>query len=248
MTIDKPDVTSLSVIIPTLNEASHIDGVLEDLSHGETLDVIVADGGSADTTVDQAAAHGARICQGPPGRARQMNQGAAMARGEIMFFLHADSRLPAGFDRVIRRALEPADVAAGAFSLGIDADSQRFRMIEYGANLRSRYLGMPYGDQGVFIRAERFRQCGGFPDLPIMEDFAIMRQLGKIGRVVTVPQRITTSSRRWRRMGILRTTLVNQAIIIGYLLGVPAGRLSRWYRRSRGLDRSPRSSDPGLSS
>lgn len=245
MTIDKPGVTYLSVIIPTLNETAHIDGVLEDLSQGEALDIIVADGGSTDTTVDQAAARGARICQGPSGRARQMNQGAAMARGEILFFLHADSRLPAGFDRVIRRVLETADVAAGAFSLGIDADSRKVRMVEYGANLRSRYLGMPYGDQGVFIRAALFCQCGGFPDLPIMEDFAMMRQLGKTGRIVTVPQRITTSSRRWCRMGILRTTLVNQVIIIGYLFGVPAGRLSRWYRRSQGLDRSPRSSHAG---
>jgi len=240
MTTGKSSVPCLSVIIPTLNEAAHIACVLEDVLQGEAIDVIVADGGSTDTTIEQAAAHGARICQSPPGRARQMNQGAAMARGEIFFFLHADSRLPAGFDRVIRRTLDAANVAAGAFSLGIDADFKKVRIVEYWANLRSHYLGLPYGDQGMYVRAGLFHQCGGYPELPIMEDFAMMRHLRKAGRIVTVPERISTSARRWRRMGVLRTTLINQAIIIGYLLGVRADRLSRWYRRSRGLGRSHR--------
>jgi rSAM/selenodomain-associated transferase 2 len=227
----------LSVIIPTLNESAHIDGVLQDLSHGDATEIIVADGGSRDTTVEQAAAHNVRICQGLAGRARQMNQGAALARGTILFFLHADSRLPAGFDRVIRRTLDAAHVVAGAFSLGIDADYGKMRMVAYWANLRSRYLGMPYGDQGLFLKAVRFHQCGGFPELPIMEDFAMMQRLRKTGRIVTVRERLYTSPRRWRRLGVLRTTLTNQAIIAGYLLGVPADRLSRWYRQSRRLDR-----------
>lgn len=232
MTTDKPGVPRLSVIIPTLNEATHIDRVLEDVLQGEALEVIVADGGSSDSTVEQASALGARIHQGLPGRARQMNQGAALARGTIFFFVHADSRLPAGFDRVIRRELAAANVAAGAFSLGIDAASKKIRIVEYWANLRSHYLGLPYGDQGMYIRAALFHRCGGFPELPIMEDFAMMRHLRKTGRIVTAPERIHTSSRRWRRMGVLRTTLINQAIIAGFLLGASAERLSRWYRRS----------------
>jgi len=243
MTTEKSGVPCLSVIIPTLNEAAHIDRVLEDVSQGEAIDVIVVDGGSTDTTVEQASARGARICQGLPGRARQMNQGAAMARGALFFFLHADSRLPTGFDQVIRRELDAPNIAAGAFSLGIDAAAKKIRIVEYWANLRSHYLGLPYGDQGMYIRATLFHQCGGFPELPIMEDFAMMRHLRKTGRIVTAPERIYTSSRRWRRMGVLRTTLINQAIIIGYLLGVSADRLSRWYRRSRGLDRAHRSRD-----
>jgi len=241
MTTETSGVPRLSVIIPTLNEADHIGRVLDDVSQGEAVDVIVADGGSIDSTVAQASAHGARVTQGPPGRARQMNQGAALARGVIYFFLHADSRLPPGFDRVIRRELGAEDVAAGAFSLGIDAEFKKVRIVEYWANLRSHHLGLPYGDQGMFLRAERFQQCGGFPELPIMEDFAMMRHLRQAGRIVTAPERIYTSFRRWRRMGVLRTTLINQAIIIGYLLGVPADRLSRWYRRSRGLQRADRS-------
>lgn len=245
MTTEKSGVPCLSVIIPTLNEAAHIDRVLEDVSRGEAIEVIVVDGGSTDTTVAQASARGARIYQSPPGRARQMNQGAAMARGALFFFLHADSRLPPGFDRVIRRELDTPTVAAGAFSLGIDADYKKIRIVEYGANLRSHYLGLPYGDQGMYIQAALFHQCGGFPELPIMEDFAMMQRLRKTGRIVTAPERIYTSSRRWRHMGVLRTTLINQAIITGYLLGIPAARLARWYRRSRGLDRSHRSCGEG---
>jgi rSAM/selenodomain-associated transferase 2 len=226
----------LSVIIPTLNEAVHIDGILSDVRQGDALEVIVADGGSVDATRQRAEAHGARICCGPAGRARQMNQGASLARGSLLFFVHADSRLPAGFDRVIRRELAADNVAAGAFSLDIDHHYKKIRMVAYWANLRSRYLGMPYGDQGLFLKAARFHQCGGFPDLPIMEDFVLVRRLQRTGKVVTAPERIRTSSRRWQRLGVLRTTLINQVIVTGYLLGVPVDRLSRWYRRSRGID------------
>ncbi|HSO19656.1 MAG TPA: TIGR04283 family arsenosugar biosynthesis glycosyltransferase, partial [Desulfosarcina sp.] len=176
---------------------------------------------------------GVRTCRAPAGRARQMNLGAAMARGTFLFFLHADSRLPAGFDRVIRRVLADSRVAAGAFSLEIDAADRRLRMVAWGANLRSRVFGLPYGDQGLFLRASRFQLCGGFPDLPIMEDFVLMRRLRKMGSIVTVPERILTSPRRWRDQGVLRTTLINQAIVMAYLLGIPADRLRRWYRRPR---------------
>jgi rSAM/selenodomain-associated transferase 2 len=223
----------LSVIIPTLNEAAHIDAVIGDLLRGDVQEVIVVDGGSCDDTLQRAAVHGVRTCQGPAGRARQMNQGAALAQGTYFFFLHADSRLPPGFDGVIRRVLADGGVAAGAFSLGIAGEAAGLRMVTGGANLRSRLFGMPYGDQGIFLRAARFQRCGGFPDLPIMEDFALMRRLRREGRIVTVPEQILTSSRRWRRQGILRTTLINQAIIAAYLLGVSPKRLRRWYQGPR---------------
>jgi rSAM/selenodomain-associated transferase 2 len=165
-----------------------------------------------------------------------MNQGAAMAGGAVYFFLHADSRLPPAFDQVIRRMLDKAGVAAGAFSLGIDDEAGKLGMVAWGANRRSRWFGLPYGDQGIFMPADCFHRLGGFPDLPIMEDFAMICRLRRMGRIVTAPERIQTSSRRWRRQGVLRTTLVNQAIILGYLLGVPAERLSRWYRRPRCME------------
>ena len=222
----------ISVIIPTLNEAAHIDRVLTEVLLGKAVEVIVADGGSRDTTPDRAAARGVHVRRCPAGRARQMNQGAALARGDVYFFLHADSRLPAGYDDIIRGTLAGEGVAAGAFSLGIDAASPGLRFIAGCANLRSRGLGLPYGDQGLFLRADRFQACGGFPDLPIMEDVVMVRRLRQTGRIVTVPERIRTSSRRWRRLGVLRTTLINQAIVAGFLLGVPAAHLTRWYRRS----------------
>jgi len=221
----------LSVIIPTLNEAAHIDRVLAEVSRGEAVEVIVVDGGSGDATMEKAAAHGARVSRCPAGRARQMHRGTVLAQGDLYFFLHADSRLPAGYDSIIRRTLASPRIAAGAFSLGIAADAPGLRFIEGWANLRSRRLGLPYGDQGLFLRADRYHACGGFPDLPIMEDVVMVRRLWKAGRIVTVPERIWTSPRRWRRLGVLRTTLINQAVLAGYLLGVPAERLVRWYRR-----------------
>ena len=155
-----------------------------------------------------------------------------MANGNLLFFLHADSRLPVGYDRIIRRTLASSSVVAGAFSLGIAADTPKFRMVEYWANLRSRYMGLPYGDQGFFLRAALFHQVGGFPDLPIMEDYAMMLLMRKYGHIVTVPERLYTSPRRWLRLGVWRTTLINQAIIMGYFLRISPHRLSRWYRRS----------------
>ena len=221
----------LSIIIPTLNEADHIDRILGQASRGEGVEIIVVDGGSTDATRERAAAHGVRLSGSPVGRARQMNQGAALARGEIYFFLHADSRLPRGYDGVIRRTLEDDDVAAGAFSLGIEADTPGLRFIESWANLRSRWLDLPYGDQGLFLKAARFRACGGFPDLPIMEDVVMIGRLRRTGRIRTVPECLYTSPRRWQRLGVLRTTFVNQAVLTGFLLGVAPGRLARWYRR-----------------
>lgn len=221
----------LSVIIPTLNEADHIDSLLTQALQGERVEVIVVDGGSTDATRDRAAAHGVRLRRCPAGRARQMNRGASLARGELYLFLHADSRLPADYDGIIRRTLADGRVAAGAFSLGIDADSAGLRFIARWANLRSRGLGLPYGDQGLFLTAARFRTCGGFPDLPIMEDVIIVGRLRRAGRIRTVPERLYTSPRRWQQLGVLRTTLVNQAVLTGFLLGVSPERLSRWYRR-----------------
>ena len=236
------DLPYLSVIVPTLNESNHIDAVLADVLKGDALEVIVSDGGSWDDTLRRAAVYDVRMCQGVPGRSHQMNRGAAVARGAYYLFLHADSRLPDGFDRIIRRVLADASVAAGAFSLGIEAAAGKMRLVAWGSNLRSRLLGLPYGDQGIFLRASRFHHCGGFPELPIMEDFALMRRLRRWGRIVTTPEQIRTSPRRWLRQGVLRTTLINQAIIAAYLLGVSPERLLRWYQGGRGSSRS--SADP----
>jgi rSAM/selenodomain-associated transferase 2 len=227
----KPE--TLSVIIPTLNEADHIGPLLDQLGRVRDIEAIVADGGSRDATVVAARRAGARVIETSPGRARQMNRGAAAARGRLLFFLHADSRLPGGFDGPLRRALATPGVSAVAFRLAIDAPGAGLRFVEFWANLRSKYLQMPYGDQGLGVTAARFREAGGFPDLPIMEDFELVRRLRTRGRIAILPAALRTSPRRWLHLGVGRTTLINQAIVCAHLAGLPPQKLARLYRRSR---------------
>jgi rSAM/selenodomain-associated transferase 2 len=170
----------------------------------------------------------------PAGRSKQMNLGAAAATGEILLFLHGDSRLPLGFDRLIRQVMsEKQPPIAGAFRLGIDAPQISLRWVEQGVNWRSQVCQMPYGDQGIFLRAKVFKEIGGFPDLPIMEDFELIRQLRQRGKISIVPQPVMTSARRWLQKGILKTTLINQLMVLGYLGGVSPARLVELYHRKK---------------
>lgn len=193
------------------------------------VEVIVVDGGSQDRTVELAASCGTQVLFSPPGRAQQMNTGAAAATGDVLLFLHADTCLPSGFDRQIRRALSQPGVVASAFTLRIDAPAKGLRVIEFGVNCRSRYLQMPYGDQAIAVRAGVFREIGGFPNLPIMEDFELVRRLRRLGRIVLIPSPILTSARRWQTLGMMKTTLFNQFLIAAYFLGFSPTRLARWY-------------------
>ncbi|KGF72107.1 glycosyltransferase [Neosynechococcus sphagnicola sy1] len=234
-----PPSPHLTVIIPVLNEAPTLPKTLVGLQGIESLEVIVVDGGSQDHTVAIAQALGARVITAAVGRAKQMNAGAAIATGEILIFLHGDTQLPTGFATMIPAALAVSGAIAGAFALQIDAPQPAFRWIEAGVNWRSRWLQRPYGDQALFLNASVFRACGGFPDLPIMEDFEFVRQLARRGEIVIVPTPVVTSARRWQRLGIWQTTLINQGIVVAYLLGVPCHSLAHWYRRSRGFPISP---------
>ena len=222
----------ISVIIPTLNEATNLPTCLP--ARFKDVEVIVADGGSRDGTIDVAIAKGWRVCPSALGRAKQMNAGAGMASGDIFLFLHADTRLPEDFALHVRRILSKPDIIAGAFRLRIDAPMRKLRIMERLANWRSACLQMPYGDQAIFLRAEQFRAVGGFPDLPIMEDFEFVRRLRKRGRIATAPVPVITSSRRWEEKGVWRTTLINQICIVGYCLGVAPSRIHRWYDGNRG--------------
>ncbi|MBE9140102.1 TIGR04283 family arsenosugar biosynthesis glycosyltransferase [Nodosilinea sp. LEGE 07088] len=219
----------ISIVIPTLNEASNLPQVLATIPAVASLEVIVVDGGSSDGTQAIATAWGARTVASLPGRAHQMNQGAALAKGSVLLFLHADTRLPHGFEPIIHQTLAQPEVVAGAFELAIDSSRRALRWVEWGVNLRSRHFCMPYGDQAIFIKADVFRRLGGFPDLPMMEDFELVRQLCKLGKIAIAPAQVLTSDRRWRSLGILRTTLVNQIVIAAYLLGVDPHTLARWY-------------------
>jgi rSAM/selenodomain-associated transferase 2 len=223
---------SISVIIPTLNEAPNITGTIQSVRNaGDASEIIVVDGLSSDDTRSLAKAAGATVVESEPGRARQMNAGAAEAKGEILLFLHADTKPPQGFDEHIQRAFETQNIIAGAFELQIDGQGKGLRRIEKLANWRSRTRQMPYGDQGVFLKADTFREIGGFPLMPIMEDFELMRRLKKRGRIIISPIAALTSARRWRRHGVLKTTLINQIIIWAYYFGISPTRLARWYQK-----------------
>ncbi|NEU72583.1 glycosyltransferase family 2 protein [Hassallia byssoidea VB512170] len=223
----------ISIIIPVLNEASNIEGAIASTQPSTNIEVIVVDGGSQDDTYKIADDLNVTIISSIPGRAVQMNKGAIVAKGDILLFLHADTQLPSAFDVMIRTALQKSGTVAGAFALRIDAEVASLRLVEWGVNMRSRFWQMPYGDQAIFLTKETFNKIGNFPELPFMEDFEIMRRLKRIGRITIIPVPVITSARRWLQKGICKTTLINQIVIIAYLLGVPPQRLVSWYRQKK---------------
>jgi rSAM/selenodomain-associated transferase 2/rSAM/selenodomain-associated transferase 1 len=227
---------TLSVVIPALNEEARIERAIGSaLQADREVEVIVVDGGSSDGTVQRARATGAVVIEGSAPRSRQMNVGARFARGDALLFIHADTTLPPSYDRDLFEALGRSDTAAGAFELGIEGAGFGLRAVEYMAAMRSRVFGLPYGDQGLFVRASLFYEIGGFREMPIMEDFELMVRLAKRGAVTVAPRPVVTSARRWKALGVVRATLINQVVIAGYLLGVSPERIARFYRRERGL-------------
>jgi len=223
---------AISIIIPTLNEAESITATMKSAQACTGVEIIVADGRSSDGTGEVAKGLGARLLTITGGRAKQVNAGAMAASSDVLLFLHGDTRLPGGFDKQVLNLLTMPGTVAGAFALGIDGPEIGLRIVEKLANFRSRVFRMPYGDQAIFLRANLFRSIGGFPEIPIMEDFVFMQRLKKEGRVVIAPIAVTTSSRRWKKLGILKTTLINQAVLLAYFLGSDHERLARWYRKA----------------
>jgi len=226
-----PETSRISVVIPTLDEGDYLDATLDPLQRGPDVEMIVADGGSRDRTVEIARARHVRVVDGPPGRARQMNLGAAAAGGDVLLFLHADTHLPQDFPQHVHGTLAQPGVVAGAFRFRIAGARGSLRLIQWATNLRSRLQQMPYGDQALFLRADTFFRQGGFADLPIMEDYDFVQRLRRIGRIALAGADAVTSGRRWNRFGPWRTTLLNQQIIWAYRCGVSPSRLARWYRR-----------------
>jgi rSAM/selenodomain-associated transferase 2 len=225
-----PATPELSIIIPTLNEGPAISRTLGAIGRNPAIEVIVTDGGSSDDTCAQAKAWGAGIVHAPPGRARQMNRGAAEARGDFLLFLHADTILPPDFAAQIRNSLARPGVSAGAFRLKIEPELKGLHLIERLANFRSRVWQLPYGDQGLFLSAKLFRETGGFPEMPFMEDVAFIRKLRRSGKIALTPAAVVTSARRWEKVGVWRNTLYNQLFLTAYGLGVKPETLARWYR------------------
>jgi rSAM/selenodomain-associated transferase 2/rSAM/selenodomain-associated transferase 1 len=231
------DITpkGISVIIPALNEAHNIADTITKTGHGNNTEIIVVDGGSSDDTVSIARQLGATVIESSPPRSQQMNHGADAASKDILLFLHADTLLPENYNRYVLGALEQPGVVAGAFELCIDSPVLSLRFIECVANWRSRYLKTPYGDQAIFMFSKVFHQMGGFPNIPIMEDFELIRRFQRIGEVLTLPVPVITSPRRWLNHGILKTTLINQLIVLSYFLGISPDTIYRLYRRGKGI-------------
>jgi rSAM/selenodomain-associated transferase 2 len=224
----------VSIILPVLHEAGAIAAALthlRDLQHNNAMEIIVVDGDPAGSTL--RAIRDDRVVQvlSEPGRARQMNAGAAKARGEVLLFLHADTQLPQQALIRITAALTDPHVVAGAFDLGFDTKRRIFRLTEKYVALRTRLTKIPFGDQAIFLRREYFRTIGGYADIPLMEDVELMRRIRKRGdRICTIPEKVLTSPRRFEREGLLYCTFRNWALQICYRAGVPPERLVKWYR------------------
>ncbi len=229
---DDNDLSRVSVIIPALNEAAHIAATLESVRKSSPHEIIVVDGGSADETSAVAQRSGATMIHSKPARARQMNAGAAQVTGNVLLFLHADTLLPENWTRVVTDTLGKPGVVAGSFGFRVAESFPGRWLVERTTNLRSRWFQNPYGDQTQFLRRALFEELGGFADLPIMEDYELNQRLRKRGRVATSAAAAITSGRRWKKLGVIRTTLINKMIITGFHLGVCPHKLARFYRRS----------------
>ena len=191
-------------------------------------EVIVADGGSRDATVSIAREHGARVVTGETMRARQLNRGANAATHDTLVFLHADTLLPLGAADAIVDALN--DCVFGGFRLAFIEDARRLRITAALANFRTQLTRAPWGDQAQFTRRETFRGIGGFPDMPLMEDYELASRMKRAGPTVLLPLHVRTSGRRFLRRGLFVTAATNWTIIAAYHLGVSPERLARWYR------------------
>ncbi|MBL7101939.1 MAG: TIGR04283 family arsenosugar biosynthesis glycosyltransferase [Desulfobacteraceae bacterium] len=222
----------ISTIIPTLNEETNIEATILSAQH-EDVEIIVVDGGSSDHTVARAARTGVRVESSPRGRALQQNRGAELAEGSVLLFLHADTHLPDSYVTHVFDTLIDPMTSAGAFRFRSDLNCPAMKGIAFLANFRSRFLKLPYGDQGLFVRKPVFDRVGGFPDVPIAEDLFLVRRLAKHGRIRIASADVTTSARRWLVLGLLRTTLINQLIVAGCYLGVSPHTLASLERNFR---------------
>ena len=224
----------VSVIIPVLCEPTVINGTIETVRlqrGGETAEIIVVDGQAEGETVAAIRDNAVQKLLSEKGRGGQLNRGAAIAAGDVLLFLHADTVLPpAAFER-IAEAMRDEGCVGGAFDLRINSPRAAFRVIETAANLRSRLTRIPYGDQAIFIRASCFRTLGGFREILIMEDVDLMRRIKrKAGKIVIFREQVITSPRRWEKEGLLFGTLRNWFLVTLYLCGVAPERLARFYR------------------
>jgi rSAM/selenodomain-associated transferase 2 len=219
----------LSVIVPALDEAAGIASTLQALAplRAAGHEVIVVDGGSTDATAEIAARSADRVLSAPRGRARQMNAGAAIAAGDALLFLHADTRLPEQAAELMQQAL--ARSSWGRFDVRIEGDSPGLAIVAFFMNWRSRLTGIATGDQAIFVRREAFAAAGQYPEIPLMEDVELSARLKRISAPARIAARAATSGRRWERRGVLRTVLLMWRLRLAYSLGARPEDLARRY-------------------
>jgi rSAM/selenodomain-associated transferase 2 len=218
-----------SIVIPTLNEASCLGETLAGLRRHQPWQIIVADGGSDDATRELARSGADVLVEAPPGRAGQMNAGAARATGDLLLFLHADCSLEPGALEIAARHLARPEVAAGCFRMRVRDPAPVYRFIDLCATMRVWWTGLVYGDQGLFLTRRLFEHIGGFPPVRFMEDVWISRQLRCLGHIVVAARRIEVSPRRWKKQGIVRQTLRNWTLTALAGFGVHPDRLAEYY-------------------
>jgi rSAM/selenodomain-associated transferase 2 len=220
----------LSIIMPVVDEAAGIEAALSALApfraHG--VEVIVADGGSSDGTAGRARSFADHVIAGRRGRGVQMNAGAAAATGDVLLFLHADTRLPDDADRLVLDGLAYSGCNWGRFDVRFDGGGL-LALVALMMNWRSRLTGIATGDQALFVTRAAFERAGGFPVIALMEDVALSAKLKRIGKPLALHMRVTTSGRRWRQRGVLRTVLLMWRLRLRYFLGADPAKLARAY-------------------
>jgi rSAM/selenodomain-associated transferase 2 len=219
----------MSIIVPIKSESPEVAERFRRFSIPGETEILIADSGDSPETSRAFAAIGARSVTGPGSRGLRLDRAARQARGDVLFFVHADSRPPENALPAIAETLA-AGAVAGAFSLSYENPSAALAWIAWWANLRSRRLGLPFGDQGLFCMRKTYAASGGFRDLPICDDVDVVRRLKRVGKLVIRPERSITSPRRYRENGSLRQVLRNWRVLAGYFAGVSPEKLERWYR------------------
>jgi rSAM/selenodomain-associated transferase 2 len=224
-------MSKLSIIVPVLNEGESITDALDALADLRALgvEVIVVDGGSRDATLLRARTRADRVISAPRGRALQMNAGAEKACGDVLLFLHADTRLPADADHIVLNGLARSGRAWGRFDVKIDGDSPLLVAVAWLMNIRSRLTGIATGDQAIFARCDAFRSIGGFPAIALMEDIALSKRLKRVSRPLCLRACAVTSGRRWDKNGVVSTVLLMWRLRLAYFLGADPKALARQY-------------------
>lgn len=228
------DKTQFSIIIPVIHESGRINALIDhihDLECDKGREIIVVDGSPAKDTIGAIRRKGVIKLGSEKGRARQMNTGATLAKGEILIFLHADTELPARAFARIDSMMKGNSFVAGAFSVGIRTEEFSLTSLARMASIRCRITRIPYGDQAIFLRREYFRKIGGYRELPLMEDVELMRRIKhRGGRICILPDHVMTSARRWEQEGFIFGLLRNTLLFTLFILGVSPEKLARFYK------------------